>query len=71
MMKYMWIILPKIAFWLIIIGVALLLVPNPRWSPAIAYTLIGSGVGFMLAGIVAIARRRNQRPANAPPRTDD
>lgn len=41
-----WIVLPKIAFWLVVIGVLALIAPDPAWPEWLAQMAIATGVAL-------------------------
>jgi hypothetical protein len=41
-----WILLPKIAFWLVVLGVFALLAPNPVWPEWLARMALATGVAL-------------------------
>ena len=51
-------LLLKIAFWMVLVGVAALLAPNPAWPEWVARMVISTGVGLAVAGLAAPAVKR-------------
>jgi len=63
-----WIVLPKIAFWMVVIGAFALLTPNPAWPAWAAKSLIGAGIATGVLGIAFGARKARRA---APPKKED
>jgi len=51
-------LLLKIAFWMVLVGTAALLAPNPAWPEWVARMVISAGVGLAVAGLAAPAVKR-------------
>ncbi len=51
----------KIAFWLMIIGVAALTTPNPAWPEWVARMLLSTGIalGVTTFGVALVRRKKN------------
>ncbi|MFM1892685.1 MAG: hypothetical protein RLZ44_1762 [Pseudomonadota bacterium] len=58
-------LLIKIALWLVVIGAAAQLTPNPAWPPAVAQAVFWTGVALGLGALLVAAwradRARNRR----------
>jgi len=50
----------KVSFWLILLGVAALLTPNPAWPEWVARILISLGVAILVTSFIA-PRLRNRK----------
>ena len=61
-------LLPKISVWLVIIGVAALLAPNPAWPEWVSRTVLAIG---LVLGLSTYATGRRKSKRNPPPKDDD
>lgn len=46
-----WLVLSKIAFWMIVIGTVALVTPNPAWPREVAQAVLASGFLLGLVGL--------------------
>lgn len=53
-------VLFKAAFWLVLVGIAALVAPNPVWPEWLARMSISTGIGLVVAGLAAPAVKRWQ-----------
>ena len=58
-----WVILPKIAFWLIALGSLALIAPNPAWPKWLAQMALATGIalGITTLGVRRYESRRSAR----------
>lgn len=69
-----WILLPKIAFWLVVLGVFALLAPNPAWPEWLARMALATGValGITTLGVRLWDKGKSRgKPADRPHRGAD
>lgn len=69
-----WIVLPKIAFWLVLIGILALAAPNPAWPEWLARMAIATGIalGITVLGVrLWDLRKARQRGSGGPGRSPD
>lgn len=53
----------KAAFWLVIVGLAALLAPNPAWPEWVARMVLSLGVAILVTAIVVpLIRNRKKKP---------
>jgi membrane protein implicated in regulation of membrane protease activity len=53
----------KVAFWLVIVGLAALLAPNPAWPEWVARIVLSLGVAIVVtAFVVPLIRNRKNKP---------
>lgn len=50
-------LLAKLSFWLIIIGIFALIAPNPAWPPLLAKIVLGAGLLLAAGALIAGALR--------------
>lgn len=54
-------LIAKVSFWMIVIGVFALLAPNPAWDPLYAKLVLGGGIALG-AGALLLGAWRSRRP---------
>ncbi len=55
-----WMLLAKVAFWMIIIGVVALVTPNPAWPSWVGGTVLGIGILMAVVGAVVSVIKTKQ-----------
>lgn len=50
----------KIAFWMILIGLAALLAPNPAWPETVARFVLSLGIALGVTGLILPVLKRNR-----------
>jgi hypothetical protein len=61
-------LLAKLSFWLIIIGVFALIAPNPAWPPLLAKVVLGAGVLLAAGALIAAALKGRGADSKGPGR---
>lgn len=59
-MRLATLILPKLIFWLLVIGIAMLVVPEPRWPREAGYAVIAVALVLIVVGVVRVLRARGR-----------
>ena len=64
-----WIVLPKIAFWLVVIGSFALVAPNPAWPKWLAHMVLATGIalGITTLGVRLYESRKSRRSSQGGP----
>ena len=69
-----WILLSKVSFWLIVIGIFALVAPSPAWPEWLARMALATGIALGITTVgVRLWNARNQasqRPGRGGPDTD-
>jgi hypothetical protein len=61
-------LLAKLSFWLIIIGVFALIAPNPAWPPLLAKVVLGAGLLLAAGALIAAALKGRGADSKGPGR---
>jgi hypothetical protein len=62
-------LLAKLSFWLMVIGIFALIAPNPAWPPLLAKIVLGAGLLLAVGALVVagLRGRRDESKGEGPP----